>query len=193
MSIYGIGTAGYPMTGYEPRKTPRSATANNYTNQMSSVTQTTQMSSGTFELHISNDTDGEAVGATCGSDYSVTVYQPKDFDPSNPVYKVKVWDKEGNVTERMVDVSKVDTRSGDFIDMFAYTSHLSASGEYPNADSAFMGADAIRHGADGRSYDDLFQKTDWLSVVRDAMQMQFEAKNLEGYMEYKRFLDFLEP
>lgn len=53
MSIYGIGTAGYPMTGYEPRKTPRSAAANNYTNQMSSVTQTTQMSSGTFELHIS--------------------------------------------------------------------------------------------------------------------------------------------
>ena len=81
MSIYGIGTAGYPMTGYESRKTPRSAAANNYTNQMSSVTQTTQMSSGTFELHISNDTDGEAVGATCGSDYSVTVYQPNDFDP----------------------------------------------------------------------------------------------------------------
>ncbi len=100
MSIYGIGTAGYPMTGYEPRKTPRSAAANNYTNQMSSVTQTTQMSSGTFELHISNDTDGEAVGATCGSDYSVTVYQPNDFDPANPVYKVKVWDKEGNVKGR---------------------------------------------------------------------------------------------
>ncbi|MDE7310437.1 MAG: hypothetical protein K2N87_02270, partial [Eubacterium sp.] len=25
----------------------------------------------------------------------LTVYQPKDFDPANPVYKVKVWDKSG--------------------------------------------------------------------------------------------------
>ena len=128
MSIYGIGTAGYPVTGYEPRKTQR----RNNASEMGSVTQTSQMPSGTFELHISNDTDGEAVGAICGSDYSMTVYQPKDFDPANPEYKVKVWDKEGNVTERMVDVSKVDTRSSDYVDMFAYASHLSASGEYPD-------------------------------------------------------------
>lgn len=185
MSIYGIGTAGYPVTGYEPRKTQR-------TNQMGSVTQTSQMPSGTFELHISNDTDGEAVGAICGSDYSVTVYQPKDFDSANPVYKVKVWDKEGNVTERMVDVSKVDTRSSDYVDMFAYASHLSASGEYPGALSAFTGAAAHQYGAEDRNYDGLFKKNDWLSVVRDAMQTQFEANNLEGYLQYKHFWDFLQ-
>ena len=40
--------------------------------------------------------------------YSLTVYQPNDFDPANPVYKVKAWDKDENVTERMVDVSKID-------------------------------------------------------------------------------------
>ena len=188
MSIYGIGTAGYPVTGYEPRKTQR----RNNASEMGSVTQTSQMPSGTFELHISNDTDGEAVGAICGSDYSMTVYQPKDFDPANPEYKVKVWDKEGNVTERMVDVSKVDTRSSDYVDMFAYASHLSASGEYPDALSAFTGATAHQHGAVDRSYDYLFKKNDWLSVVRDAMQTQFEANNLEGYLQYKRFWDFLE-
>ena len=32
---------------------------------------------------------------------------------------MKVWDKDGNVTERMVDVSKVDTTGSDYIDMFA--------------------------------------------------------------------------
>lgn len=122
----------------------------------------------------------------------MTVYQPNDFDPANPVYKVKVWDKEGNVTERMVDVSKVDPGSSDYIEMFAYTSHLSSSGEYSDAQSVFTRAAANQHGVDGIGYGDLFGKTDWFSVVRDAMQMQFDAKNLEGYLEYKRFWDFLE-
>ena len=39
-----------------------------------------QSSGGTFELHISNDKDGKAIGSMCGADYSLTVYQPKDFD-----------------------------------------------------------------------------------------------------------------
>lgn len=46
----------------------------------------------------------------CGTDYSLTVYQPNDFEPAIPVYKVKAWDKDGNVTERMVDVSKIDKK-----------------------------------------------------------------------------------
>ena len=45
MSIYGIGSAGYPMAGYEPRKTQRRNTAGNGTNQMGSVTQTSQSGS----------------------------------------------------------------------------------------------------------------------------------------------------
>ena len=49
---------------------------------------------------------------------------------------MKVWDKDGNVTERMVDVSKVDTTGSDYIDMFAYSSHLLASWKCPGAQSA---------------------------------------------------------
>ena len=106
MSISGIGTAGYPAAGYETRKAERNVAGGSFAKQ---AAKTTHTSGGTFELHISNDKDGKAIGSMCGADYSLTVYQPKDFDPANPVYKVKVWDKGGNVTERMVDVSKVDT------------------------------------------------------------------------------------
>ncbi len=104
MNVNGIGAAGYPAAGYETRRARR-----NYSDQMCNMVPAAQSSGGTFELHISNDKDGKAIGSMCGADYSLTVYQPKDFDPANPVYKVKVWDKDGNVTERMVDVSKVDT------------------------------------------------------------------------------------
>ncbi|EOS39825.1 hypothetical protein C809_04523 [Lachnospiraceae bacterium MD335] len=97
MNVNGIGTAGYPVAGYETRRTGR-----NYADQMCNMVPAAQASGGTFELHISNDKDGKAIGSMCGADYSLTVYQPKDFDPANPVYKVKVWDKSGNVTEGLL-------------------------------------------------------------------------------------------
>ena len=105
---------------------------------------------------------------------------------------MKVWDKDGNVTERMVDVSKVDTTGSDYIDMFAYSSHLSASGKCPGAQSAFIRAGANQHGADNRTHDDLFGMKDWISVLKDAMQTQYDAGNLKGYLDYKQFWDFLD-
>ena len=192
MSVSGIGTTGYPIAGYDTRKTERNMAGGNFADQMSGMVQTTQMGSGTFELHISNDEDGKAIGSVCGADYSLTVYQPKDFDSANPVYKVKVWDKGGNVTERMVDVSKVDTKGSDYIDMFAYSSHLTASGECPSAQSAFIRAGANQNGAENKTHEDLFGTTDWISVLKDAMQTQYGVGNLKGYLGYKQFWDILD-
>lgn len=190
MSINGIGVTGYPA-GCGIGRAQRNTAGRDYTGRMCNMVQTTQMSSGTFELHISNDEDGKAIGAACGEDYSLTVYQPKDFDPANPVYKVKVWDKDGNVTERMVDVSKVDAKGSDYIDMFAYSSYLSVSGKCPGAQSAFISAGAYQHGLDNRTYNDLFETTDWLGLLQDAMQTQYDAGNLKGYLDYKQLWDFL--
>lgn len=188
MSVSGIGTAGYPVAGYETRKIERNVAGGSFAKQAAQVTHT---SGGTFELHISNDKDGKAIGSICGADYSLTVYQPNDFDPANPVYKVKAWDEDGNVTERMVDVPKVDTKNSDYIDMFAYSSHLSASGECLAAQSSFIRAGANQHGFDNKTYDDLFCMTDWMSVIKGAMQIQYDSGNLKGYLDYKQFWDFL--
>lgn len=192
MSIYGIGAAGRPMAGYYGMKrAEKKSDGTGSIGQVSETVQRSEMSGGTFELHISNDQDGEAISAACGRDYSVTVYKPKNFDPANPVYKAKVWDKNGNVTERMVDVSKVDPQNSDYIDMFAYSSHLSASGECPSAQSSFISSASSQHGHDNRGFQDLFQKTDWVSALADAMQTQYQAGNIEGYLDYKPFWDFL--
>lgn len=37
----------------------------------------------------------------------------------------------------------------------------------------------------------LFDKENWQDIVKDIMQMQYRAGNLEGYLNYKRFWDFL--
>ena len=101
MSISGIGAYGYPAPGfYQTRRSAKSTDGMTSTGQTDETVQRSQMSSSTFELHISNDEDGEVVSAMCGRDHSITVYKPKDFDPANPVYKAKVWDKDGNaITE----------------------------------------------------------------------------------------------
>ena len=192
MSISGIGAYGYSAGGFcITKRGAKNADRANTTGRIDETLQRSEMSGGAFELHISNDEDGEVVGAMCGRDHSVTVYKPSDFDPANPVYKAKVWDKDGNVTERMVDVSEVDPRDSDYIDMFAYTSYLSASGDCPSAEASFWRSSANQHGSTDRSYEDLFGRTDWVGALADAMQTQYQAGNIEGYLEYKPFWDFL--
>ncbi len=184
MSVNGIGAVGYPLAGCEARRTQHNAEGN-FAGQMNHV----QNTKGTgITLYISNPEDGEAIGSMGNHDSSVTVYKPKGFDPANPVYKVKIWDAARNVMERMVDILKVDPENCDEIDMFAYSSHLTDSGKCPNAQRAFMGADSYRK-TEGST--NQFEKVNWMDILKDLMQMQYHAGNLKGYLDYKKFWDFM--
>lgn len=187
MSVNGIGTAGCPVTGYQTRCTGNNAADKSFAGCMGNVKGTGNTD---IALHILNEEDGQSIGAMADHDSSVTVYKTKDFDSANPVYKVKIWDAVGNVTERMVDISKVDPKNCDEIDMFAYSSHLSATGECPDAQGAFIGAKSNYNSLNGSA--SLFDKENWQDIVKNIMQMQYSAGNLEGYLHYKRFWDFLD-
>lgn len=191
MSVSGIGAIGYPVAGYETRRTQKTVSDKNFAGQMSNIT-SVQNSNQPITLHWFDTKEGDAPIGACGlaDGGSATVYKPADFDPDNPVYKVKIWDEAGNVMERMVDISKVDPRNCDEIDMFAYSSHLTVSGECPNAQSTFMSADGYYRSS--KSGADFLDKTNWLNVIRDIMQMQYDAGNLKGYLNYKTFWDFLQ-
>ena len=187
MNVGGV-TTNYPI-GYEAGRTQRATTDKSFANTMRKTTGTKGVG---FVIHTSNEEDGIAIGSSTNRNGSVAVYKPNDFDPANPVYKVKVWDEAGNVTEeRMVDISKVDPNHGDYVDMFAYSSHLTDSGECPGAQAAFMRACANPHGA-GNVYDSYLDKENWVGIIKYAMQLQYDLGNMEGYMVYKKFGDFLE-
>lgn len=180
MSISGIGTSNY-ITGYATKRAVRNTPANNFENTINS-----QNSNGVFTLHYFDNEDGDtALGACCNNSGSVTVYKPKDFDPSNPMYKVREWDSNGNMTERMTNVLKVDPRNADFCDMYAYSCYLTDSGAYPDAQDVFMRARGFY------TNDNLSAATNWLNVIKTAMQTQYDAGNMIGYFDYKRFFDFL--
>ena len=191
MGVNGIGASGYPM-GYTPQKTER----NHVEENVSNTSWTVKAQNSDVVLHgEESEEDGKVVTAwACVTENtSMTVYQPNDFDPAHPVYKVKVWDANGNVTERMVDISEVDPSNCDTIDMYAYSAYLSKSGKYPDALTKFMMAHAHHKDmSEGYGSGNLFDKVDWLGVIKRVMKMQYDAGNLSGYLEYKKFLEFLE-
>lgn len=123
---------------------------------------------------------------------SVTIYKGKDFDGAAPVYHVKVQDADGNMTEREVDITKIDLGNCDEVDMVAYSAHLSTSGQYLQAYLKFASAKIYAQREQRTMNQNLFQKTDWLAIVREFMQIQYDTGNLKGYSEYKKFLSFLQ-
>lgn len=186
MSVAGInGTANYPV--YTQSKATGNVPNNNFSQQIN------QAKAGSVHtLHWFDTSEGDKPLGALGDkgNSSITVYKPKDFDPENPVYKVKMWDAEGNVTERMVDVSKVDVKNSGRADMFAYACYLTDIGKYPEAQSTFCRIPISNEQPENLSDSFKTEKFDWLELAKNFMQMQYGAGNLKGYLDYKKFVDF---
>ena len=192
MSISGIGAAGYPAAGYETRKTERNASGGDFAKQAAEAAQAAAI------LHGSDEETGDIAifsNVDIVNNLSITVYKTQDFDASNPVYKVKTWAKSGNVTEQMVDVSKVDPKNCDTVEMYAYTANLKESGKGSFEDTVLKAvvAKSVKNAEQRSSAAWSFsEKTDWVKIVNDLMQSSYHYGDLKGYMEWKKFLWFLD-
>ena len=192
MNINGIGATGYPAAGYETRKTERNASGGDFAKQAAEAAQAAAT------LHGSDEETGDIAifsNVDIVNNLSITVYKTQDFDASNPVYKVKTWDKSGNVTEQMVDVSKVDPKNCDTAEMYAYTANLKENGKGSFEDTVLKAvvAKAAKNAEQRSSAAWSFsEKTDWVKIVNDIMQSSYHYGDLKGYMEWKKFLGFLD-
>ena len=197
MSVSGIGTTDYPIARDATRKTERNVAGGNFAKQVAEAAQTTGQTS-TAILHGSDEETGDIAvfsNADIVNNSSITVYKTQDFDPNNPVYKVKTWDKDGNVTERMIDVSKVDPKNCDTAEMYAYTSNLKESGKGSFEDTVLKAAvaKAVKNAEQRSSSSWSFvAKMNWVDIVKDIMQSEYSYGDLKGYMEWQKFLGFLD-
>ena len=197
MNVNGIGVTGYPQTGYETKKTERNATGGNFAQQVAKAARATTQPPIAI-LHGSDEETGDiAVFAHANliNDSSLTVYKTQDFNPANPVYKVKIWDKDGNITERMVDVSQVDPTNCDTVDMYAYAGYLVDSGKGSFEDTVLKAvvAKAVKNAEQRSSGSWSFStKMNWVDIVTDITQSEYSYGNLKGYMEWKMFLGLLD-
>lgn len=195
MSVSGIGVADCQMLQYETRKTERNVAEGSFAKQAAEAAQAAGQA--TAILHGADEGTGDITifsVAEVVSGSSISVYKTKDFNPENPVYKVKIWDKSGNVTEQMVDVSKVNPKNCDAVEMYAYTANLKESGKGSFEDTVLKAVVAKNFKDDESSSGSwsFSAKVDWVKIVNDIMQSEYRYGDLKGYMEWKKFLGFLD-
>ena len=193
MGINGIGV-GYQTAGYETRKTERNVSGGNFAKHAAEAAQAAGQA--TAFLHGVDEGSGDVTifsGAELVSGSSYTVYKTQDFDPENPVYKVKIWDKSGSVTEQMVDVSKVDPKNCSTIEMYAYTADLKESGKGSFEDTVLKAvvAKTVKDSESRSAAWSFSGKFDWTKTVNDLMQSAYHYGDLKGYMDWKEFLGLL--
>lgn len=181
--------------------------AYNYTNKVANnsrnksfaetVGNVTEMPSANLTLHISHEGDEEksvSAWSDANAGRNVTVYQPKDFDPSNPMYRMKIWDENDNLLEeRMVDLRNIDPSKADSYDMFALSAYGEKSGECPDAISRFTMMHAKQEIEQRAQYGTYSLDTveNWMDILKNFMKEQYEVGNLQGYMNAKQYYEFL--
>ena len=115
--------------------------------------------------------------------------------PEHPVYNVRTWDRAGNTAEQRIEVSGVDPQNCNTYEMYAYTAHLKETEKGSFEETVLKTAIA-------KAASDLEQKTsgswdfskdvNWVETVKDILQSAYSYGDLKGYLEWKKFLGFLE-
>ena len=130
-----------------------------------------------------------AVGFPDGS--SASVYKADAFDPAKPEYRVRYWDKEGNYTDTNVQINGVDPRNASYLEMLAYTTYSDVEGFTKNAFGDFMNAASGVNGNITYDFDSINEKKDYMSMIKEFMQLQYDSNNLSGYLSYKELYDYI--
>ncbi|MDE6846978.1 MAG: hypothetical protein K2J99_14620 [Lachnospiraceae bacterium] len=194
MDVGGIRSSNYPAW-YNAGSAEKNVTGKDFAKQAAEAVQAAGQA--TAALHGADEGLGDITifsGAEVVSGSSYSVYKTQDFDPENPVYKVKIWDKSGNITERMVDVSKVNPKNCDTAEMYAYTADLKESGKGSFEDTVLKAvvAKSVKDAESRTGTWSFLEKMDWVKIVNDIMQSEYRYGDLKGYMEWKKFLGFLD-
>ena len=188
MSISGINNYNYPNY-YAGARHNMAKTGG----EIRGVLSSTSSASSNITLHMSDrGNSGNALTAMGFPDgTSASVFQADDYNPADPEYRVRYWDKEGNYTDTMVKVNDIDPQNASYLEMLAYTSYSDVEGLTKNAFGDFMNAARGVNGNISYDADNIKEKKDYMSMVKELMQLQYDSNNLPGYLSYKELYDYM--
>ena len=122
---------------------------------------------------------------------SASVFKADDYNLADPEYRVRYWDKEGNYTDTNVQINGVNPRNASYLEMLAYTTYSDVEGFTKNAFGDFMNAARGVNGNISYDADNIKEKKDYMSMVKELMQLQYDSNNLPGYLSYKELYDYM--
>ena len=150
--------------------------------------------SSNITLHMSDASNsGNALTAMGFPDgTSASVFKADDYNPADPEYRVRYWDKEGNYTDTMVKVNDIDPQNASYLEMLAYTTHSDVEGLTKNAFGNFINAAGGVNADTSYDSDSINEKKDYMSMVKELMQLQYDSNNLSGYLSFKELYDYMD-
>ena len=138
------------------------------------------------------DEDSENKALTCvgfPDGRSVSVFKADGHTDSNPEYMVKYWDENGEETEYIVNPTQVNPENASYFEMLSYSTYLDVTGQTKDAFGHFLSASRGVNGDLEYNTERMNERINYKSLVKEFMEMQYEAGNLSGYLEFKRFYD----
>lgn len=105
---------------------------------------------------------------------NISIYEDEMYTKDNPVFVVKVTDKEGNVSEQRVNVGNVDPNNASFVEFSALSIWLLKEEET---------RDVFRFNVNVLSYqsNDIYETKDYLRQMRSWRDEQISIGNMVGY------------
>lgn len=135
------------------------------------------------------DTALTAVGFPDGT--SASVYRADNYNDADPKYRVRYWSKSGDYTDTIVGINDVDPENGSYLEMLAYAAYSDVQGYTSDAFGNFLSAAGSVNGDITYDENSVNVKKNFTNMVRDYMQMQYDASNLAGYLSFKKFYDYM--
>ncbi len=114
---------------------------------------------------------------------SVNIYKADDYSKENPMYMIKGLDADGIAYEQEVDASKIDVSHCSYNELMVLnieTGHTSPEDT--------LHAIAAR---DKSGQDSYFDKTNYLSYIKEAMEDMKTVGAWEDYLSYGKWIDDL--
>ncbi len=187
MSVNGIGSYNYSSNYIGMNRTAQMRNSQKPTMGNVGSPQTSNIT-----LHytgVNGDKALTAVGFPDGT--SASVYQAENYNDADPEYRVRYWGKSGDDTDTNVRINDVDPENGSYLEMLAYAAYSDVQGYTSDAFGNFLSAAGGVNGDITNDDNSVNVKKNFMNMVRDFMQMQYDNNNLAGYLSFKKFYDYM--
>jgi len=161
-------------------------------NQSSNGASSFSESTSNITLHLMDEKTGSNAATCVGFPNGVSASVFNTDSNGNSEYQVKYWDNDGIEQEITVDAENVDPSNASFLEMMAYSTYSDEQGKTSDAYGDFL---KVVDGTNGTlTYDlnNIDAKTDFKSLTKDFMNLQYSAGNLQGYLSLKQFYDSMD-
>lgn len=144
---------------------------------------------------IYNDPDSgkEAIYA-CAWNYGsqMSVYYSDSFSKENPVFTVKIWDKDNGYVTQDIDGSKVDPTNATALELLAFGAYCDDRG-YPEDATMCVGQMLAGADMDPVQYDAASSqiKHDFTVPLKEHMELTNHPAYMFYYVRYKAMYDFI--